>query len=334
MIFFIISGFIMVYVARRYGSIHDAVDFFVRRLVRIAPLYWICTLAMVVLMVFSKGADWFDTARLAKSLAFIPYNFSNDRFRPVLMAGWTLDYEIFFYGIFAIGLVFKRSTAIFFTTFVFIALAVWGIFYVPASSVLAAWSRPIILLFLIGALIGQAWLRWGHLWPTLRPSVAWGVSIAILAIYIVARSLVGEEPSQLTWRPFDWSAAGLMFALALLAKEPTGGGLGAKGMLALGDSSYSLYLTHQLTIAVLTAVWNRLPSSVPAWPSAPIMIGASVVVGWLCYQSIEKPLMQLFHRAKVTDSQGTPTDMAVTAGQRGEGFLASVPATMDAAEDR
>src|ERR1041384_6244035 len=48
-LFFVISGFIMSYTARR-GGLREARDFMVRRLVRIYPLYWACSLIMIAVL--------------------------------------------------------------------------------------------------------------------------------------------------------------------------------------------------------------------------------------------------------------------------------------------
>src|SRR4029434_7909282 len=42
--------------------------------------------------------------QLLKSLLFIPFVKSNGLVHPVLFVGWTLNYEMFFYALFTIGL--------------------------------------------------------------------------------------------------------------------------------------------------------------------------------------------------------------------------------------
>ena len=50
-LFFVISGFIMVYVSRDvFGKPGAAIDFLHRRIIRIVPLYWIATGAFVLLV--------------------------------------------------------------------------------------------------------------------------------------------------------------------------------------------------------------------------------------------------------------------------------------------
>jgi len=48
-IFFVISGFIMYYANHdHFGQANTSIDFFVRRIIRIVPLYWLCTLTIVL----------------------------------------------------------------------------------------------------------------------------------------------------------------------------------------------------------------------------------------------------------------------------------------------
>lgn len=97
-IFFIISGFIMVHATRNFdptsNSLHQAIDFFVRIAIRIIPLYWLALLFLNRHILRNGTAD----ASLAYDFLFIPrFNPSHaDDIFPSLMAGWTLNIEMFF----------------------------------------------------------------------------------------------------------------------------------------------------------------------------------------------------------------------------------------------
>src|ERR1700730_5914930 len=94
-VFFVISGFIMAQICQT-----DSSHFFLRRLVRIVPLYWALTLLIFGLakfapwLVYRAPADWAD---LARSLFFVPYQNKSGLVQPELFLGWTLNYEMFFY---------------------------------------------------------------------------------------------------------------------------------------------------------------------------------------------------------------------------------------------
>jgi len=106
-VFFVISGFIMLATTR--GRDTTAAGFLVRRLLRVAPLYWLATLAMLAGSLLAPAAFHtlrYSAATVVESLLFIPHwslAFPGNAW-PVLVPGWTLNYEMFFYVLFALSL--------------------------------------------------------------------------------------------------------------------------------------------------------------------------------------------------------------------------------------
>jgi len=108
-VFFVVSGFTIAYV----GNI-PARDFILRRLIRIIPLYWVASIGTYLVakmepsMVQSNSADISD---LLYSLFFIPHVNKVGDIAPILALGWTLNYEMYFYFLFAIALTFSIKWA-------------------------------------------------------------------------------------------------------------------------------------------------------------------------------------------------------------------------------
>ena len=101
-IFFIISGFVIAFVVQKSTK-----DFFLKRVIRVAPLYIVATLLTASLAILKP--DWFKTVvvtgeALIKSLLYIPYKI--DGSGPILSLGWTLNFEMFFYVSMAICILF------------------------------------------------------------------------------------------------------------------------------------------------------------------------------------------------------------------------------------
>lgn len=95
-LFFIISGFIMCYTTdRRTGPL----KFMGRRLVRIAPLYWL-------ILLFHAGFHSLTDPQTYLSMLFIPLSVQSPPFLgfAAWTVGWTLNYEMFFYPVFALSL--------------------------------------------------------------------------------------------------------------------------------------------------------------------------------------------------------------------------------------
>jgi peptidoglycan/LPS O-acetylase OafA/YrhL len=94
-IFFVISGFIMMYVTE-----NNQKNFLVKRIIRIVPLYWILTLGVFSIAIFYPDLLNNTTANfehLIKSLFFIPFDKNGSGHFPILFLGWTLNFEVIFY---------------------------------------------------------------------------------------------------------------------------------------------------------------------------------------------------------------------------------------------
>ena len=153
-IFFVISGFVMVYSSERlFGQPGAPITFFARRLARIVPLYWAATTILVWFVV-----PYASTKAVLGSLFFGPHIPSE---APLLLVGWTLIFEMFFYVAFAIALFAKRRFAVVAGVTVFLIL--FSLLFgpddagpstqPPPSSGIAYLADPIIIEFVFGMLI-------------------------------------------------------------------------------------------------------------------------------------------------------------------------------------
>lgn len=156
-IFFIISGFIMVYISwNGFGRTASAARFVKRRFIRVAPLYWLATLAALAYHKVSATHGAHDGwPELLQSLAFIPYAGSENSWSPILPQGWTLSYEMMFYAVFAVGLLFKRAFALPAITILLGLFVIIG----PRLSLPAVTyiSSPIIIWFVLGMAMAAIW---------------------------------------------------------------------------------------------------------------------------------------------------------------------------------
>jgi peptidoglycan/LPS O-acetylase OafA/YrhL len=108
-IFFIISGFVIALMISK-----DTNNFFIKRLFRIIPLYIIATITMVVACVLFPDKINHAVANISafiKSILFIPYKIATkfEPSGPILGQGWTLNYEMFFYLIMAMCIIFIKN---------------------------------------------------------------------------------------------------------------------------------------------------------------------------------------------------------------------------------
>jgi peptidoglycan/LPS O-acetylase OafA/YrhL len=158
-VFFVISGFIMVHICwNNFGRRGAAANFLLRRIIRIVPLYWLATIAALAFHKVSgthgAHAGWLE---LVRSLLFIPYHGEDGVWAPILPQGWTLNYEVMFYAIFAAAVAFRRQIAL---PAIGGALGIFTLVgWLLPPGILAYLSSPILLWFVLGIGLAVLW-RW------------------------------------------------------------------------------------------------------------------------------------------------------------------------------
>ncbi|MFJ6321796.1 MULTISPECIES: acyltransferase family protein [unclassified Rhizobium] len=277
-VFFVISGFIMWTMSVRRPV--TPMRFLIDRLQRIAPSYWIVT----AIMIAGAIVGLFPSMKLAAShilgsLLFIPVRSpSNGEIWPVLVQGWTLNFEMFFYVLFAASLLLPRRLQLAGMIVVFAAFVAAGALFHPQSPLLATYTRPIILEFVAGAILGQLWLK-GN------------IAGAGLGLALVIASICGFAAIEILGLQFDETICGpLAIALVLGMVSLEGGGRLPQitPLTYLGNASYSIYLWHTLAISVVV----KLVASTPIPSDAVAFVGAisGTLLGVCAYEAVEKPL--------------------------------------------
>jgi len=292
-IFFVISGFIMV--ASTHGQEVSPWRFLWRRFLRIAPLYWLVTLSLLLLGLllpqFMRSATppW---QVVLTSLTFYPYAspVKNGAFVPLLNAGWTLNYEMFFYGIFAASLVMTRPAIRLFTMLLAMSAAISYRLVAHPTGVLSFYGDAIILVFLAGALLGTAYCSGG--W---REDTATGSALMALGGFL----FWAGEGHDLYHRAIGAGIPALII-VAGTCKLSAAKIAWPKWMLLLGDASYSIYLSHILSLGLWRALLGKLMMvSAPAWMAGLFMLSSlifSALVGLFAYRWIERPLSKALNR--------------------------------------
>jgi exopolysaccharide production protein ExoZ len=291
-IFFVISGFVMACSigkqAPSWGGVAPAWMFFKRRIVRILPMYWFYTVLKEAAVLALPSLAVASSARLPgyffASLFFIPVLNQGGLAQPFLPVGWTLNFEMLFYLIFAlaIGLRLNRIAV---CTAAFAALFLAHRFF-PGSVALAFYAQTIIFEFLIGVALAGLILR------ATPPSA--GLSLLLMLsgwLYLLLPVFDASADRFLTWG----LAAGAI-VLGTVWLEGTIRRLPLVSPLAfLGDASYSLYLSHTFVVPLTVLFLAALGMHTPAL-ALPVVLCAAVAGSALSYRWIEKPLTRLFKR--------------------------------------
>lgn len=291
-VFFVISGLIMVVTTS--GPRRQTPQGFLRnRFTRIAPVYWSITLAVFALALVTPGllqSTTADPVQLAKSLAFIPYARADGEMHPVVFVGWTLNYEMAFYVIFALGLMLPgRIAGLALSIGILVAAAAFGQIARP-EGVLGFYCAPMILEFGAGMLLGALYVR-----ERLPSGRGWAWTAVAIAPLALALMLAGPW----LWPQFDralmFGAPAVVLVAAGLVAERARLVLDQGWIQLLGAASYSVYLTHFFCTQVVTKAAERLTGFGPLmmWALVPVAFLLVAIVGVFVHRRVELPLTEL-----------------------------------------
>ncbi|MEO7567134.1 MAG: acyltransferase [Aestuariivirga sp.] len=269
-IFFVISGFIMVYSSRSLFAAPDGYKTFLRRrIARIVPLYWLATTAFLVLLLVMPSAinsGMPTLPHLVSSYLFWPISGADGTLQPVYKLGWTLNYEFFFYVLLALFMFLPLRKAV-------LAVSTTLIGIVALDSAMAlpnpllSWGQPLVLEFGAGMIIGLAKIerislsrRWRVICfcaglsllylNAAIPAPAFGFMAlglyGIPAFLLVISVSLSDEPHKLE------VATPVSKSIGRVIAE----NLGAVGFL-LGDASYSIYLLHPFILRGMHIVFGK-----------------------------------------------------------------------------
>lgn len=293
-IFFVISGFVMVVTAGdRPRGIDAACKFMLDRIIRIAPVYWVLTGLMTLALAAAPSVfntAHFDWVITLASCLFIP---TLDRAAgityPILYVGWTLSYEMLFYLVFAAMLLLRREVRIPGLIFIFGATATAG-FAMQQQGFLAFLTDPITTEFVFGCIAGRIYQ---HAPPVSRRAV-----LVVLALGGALATASIREDIDLHWRVLAWGLPAALIVVGTALIERSGGTRWPKMLRLLGDSSYSLYLTHIFVLPLIGRVLTKLDSARIVYGDM-IWIGAisiAVLFGYIFYLKFEAPMTRYLRR--------------------------------------
>lgn len=266
-LFFLVSGFVMVVSsANLFGRPGSPLIFLKRRLIRIVPLYYAATLFYLPIYLFGSHAPAGSViAAAVTTFFFLPYptyGFDGDNVFPIFSLGWSLNYEMFFYAVFAAALLFRKAVAIVAMPLILVCAVFLGQF-IPGPNVLRFWTQPIILEFAIGFAIALVWSRAEFDFSGFRRA-ALPVSIAMI---VMAVSIIVIDPFQLMEkigydstpndfkRVLGWGAPATLIVIAMLMQRWQSLSFASRVAEHLGNCSYSLYLTHPFCLIALKKIW-------------------------------------------------------------------------------
>ncbi|CAI8731765.1 acyltransferase family protein [Pseudomonas chlororaphis] len=301
-LFFIISGFIMAYSTRGIeSSPKNSLAFLIKRLSRVWPTYAILTIIFwttVTVVDDFLGAHFpYSILDVLVSILFIPLNMDS-ALAPLLggsalYPGWSLNYEIYFYALFAFSMVFRRLKWLIFFSLIATTLIALPLFYGSTPSLdarvnygfksyLALLTSPLIWEFAAGVAIGLIYFSKFKIENK---------SFAIFLCALTAAIAVWANLSKLSFgmglNGWGWSLTLMFFALTIASKTvhlkfPA-------WLIWVGNISYSLYLIHPFFVKpVFDVLWETSLREYIRDPSfSLVVVGLSIFFAALSHKHLE-----------------------------------------------
>jgi exopolysaccharide production protein ExoZ len=279
-IFFVLSGLMMWLISEHVERTPG--QFFIERLARIAPTYWLATAFVLATWAIGirQGLEQPEVWHTVKSFLFVPAEYpGKDKIYPLVIQGWTLNYEMFFYAIFAVSLFARRALRLAIATGAILALVVAGVAAKPRDAVLATYTDPIMLEFLAGVWLGVVWTEAKR---TNRAACGAMVVAGVAAVPLLAWLFPGAP------RIVLFGAPSLLIVAGAALYERAWSVPKLPWLLLLGDASYSIYLWHFPT----NPIWDRMAqaANAPPWLAIAIIATGGTLFGVAAYLAIERPV--------------------------------------------
>jgi exopolysaccharide production protein ExoZ len=285
-IFFVISGFIMWSITEERPA--SPLSFLKSRLIRIVPVYWLITaLLLGGALAFPKlfPSLKIDIPYAIGSFLFVPMrppgSAENGPIWPILVQGWTLNYEMFFYFLFCICLLLKPLPRLAALSFALLCCVISGLFYNGNNAIVHSFTDPILIEFMAGVLLGVCVRR------DFLPSRPWGYWLAGFGVILLLALAITSVTQP---RLFAWGIPAVLVVVGAVVLDTKGRIPQLRLLKLIGDSSYSIYLSHGLALSALGKIMPR--SDVFSF----VGIVAAIGVGIAFWYLVERPLTEILKR--------------------------------------
>lgn len=310
-IFFVISGFVMYLAAQKVSAGYkEAINFLIKRLIRVLPLYFLIT------VFYAYKIDLLNFESLLKSLLLVPVIENHMYADPILILGWTLRFELFFYALVAIG-IFTNSKIIIPGVALIISVILW--FYYNFY-----FGAPIVIEFLYGYAIGYWYVHKNKKSEKKLSLTILCFMMTIVLMLLVARGrdwgqsiIEGKDVVTRMWieytfnnykiiiaRFIAWGIPSALLVYFALRLEKT-----FKWRLSiLGQYTYSVYLLQIFTTSIPIQLKGKLPDLILLIISILTLLVLSILVHYFLDNQIRRYLMKVFFKKQKLISTKTESE--------------------------
>lgn len=276
-IFFVISGFIIM-----FTTSNDNQNFLLKRCIRVMPTYYIftlCVFAVSLLFPAVLNSTKPNFVHLLKSLLFIPFDKNGGGAYPILFLGWTLNYEMYFYTIFSIGMFLNyRNRGLLCCVFL---TSIYLYFMHKQELPFSYYGSTLVFEFMLGILLFEILV-------TLNFKNILAISSLQIAFWFSATNIKSERAFYFGYPAF--LVCWFFIILTRKAKFP-------RLLVALGGASYSLYLSHPYVIQIFVNITHSFSrGALEALVATIVGLIASNVVALVIYFKVEIPLTRFLRK--------------------------------------
>jgi len=296
-IFFIISGFIMVYVSSNIDNFSKIKGFFKKRIIRLYALY----IPVTLVLIFYKHPD---VPTVLKNILLLPLFDSGTNFiLPSLNVAWTLSFELFFYMIFTISLIIHKKKHNIVAIIILLSLVLLGIFMHPKEVHFVFLTNPIFIEFVFGIILGIIYMNKIKIPFTINILLLIAAIVQIIHLINNGYANISEanftlDGSGSLLRVYLWGIPSFLLVTSIIFLSQYQNTLSnfkftfIKKMFTLvGDASYSIYLIHTLFFSAMIHFNGLFINFQNGDILIFIFLISSIIVGCLMYTFIENPLL-------------------------------------------
>jgi exopolysaccharide production protein ExoZ len=237
-LFFLISAFTMCMMWNsRKSELNRTEKFYIRRFMRIAPLYWLAIVLYFLISSFSNSTQ--STLYQIILNALFLHGFSPIAINSAVPGGWSIAVEMSFYALFPILALFEMKTA----TLLVLALISYLVLGIILTTIIVSlYSPPPIFIyyslltqfpiFIIGMVVYKLCIDFQ------KNEIIFMIAIALIWLIF---AFVGKYAYEINTRPFFWLQ---IFLFALMMYYFFKRRINFWALSQIGTLSYSMYLFH------------------------------------------------------------------------------------------
>ena len=300
-VFFVLSGYVIAMTSARY-VFTSAVGarFVLRRLVRIAPPYWIMVGLHVGGVFAGKSIGLFRNTSITPDqvIAHLTYTQNLLGFQPLDVAYWTLCLEVQFYLVFAASVVIVRRLIPRFQMVWILFLTIGSMFINISETVPQSWFLSLWYQFGAGVLAYNATLD-----KTMRK-----ITLFLLCTLFCLGIYRGHAS--------DFAVAAVAGLLIIVGRDDRPQFVHSRSILGLGRVSYSLYLVHGFIGLGLAACFRSIlvRSEAAAWIAIVLATAMAIAFAVAFYRVVELRAVKWSRLVRVgSECQTSSSDLPMFA---------------------